>query len=47
MAAGLQMTVKVNNGDGTVGCDDAAEEGKGDGVVASESDDAWKSFAGF
>lgn len=43
----LQMAVKVDDADGTVGSDYAAKKRKGDGVVAAEGDDSRQGFAGF
>ncbi len=39
------MAVKVNDGDGTVGPVDGPQQGKGNGVVATKSNDTGQSFA--
>ena len=42
---GVEMRVKVDDGDGTISTVDGAEEGESDGVVTSEGDDSWEGFA--
>lgn len=46
-APGVEVGVEVDYGDGAVGGGDGAEEGEGDGVVASEGDEAREGGAGF
>lgn len=41
------MAVEVDDADGAVGAVDAPEQGKSDGVVAAEGDDAGEGFALF
>lgn len=41
------MAVEVDDADGAVGAIDAPEQGKSDGVVAAEGDDAGEGFALF
>ena len=42
---GVKVRVEVDDADGAVSASDGAEEWERDGVVATEGDDAWKSFA--
>ena len=44
-AENVQVGVKVDDADGTVGSCDAAEKRQGDGVVAAESDDSGECLA--
>ena len=44
---GVEVGVKVDYGDGTVGGVHAAEDGEDDGVVAAEGDDARQGFMAF
>ena len=43
----VQMAVEVDHGDGAVGAVDAAQEGKRDGMVATEGDDTREGATGF
>lgn len=42
---GVQMRVKMNNADGSVGLIDTAQKWEGDGVVTTQSDDTREGFA--
>lgn len=42
---GVQVAVKVDDGDGPVGALDGPQQGQGDGVVAAEGDDAGERLA--